>query len=65
MVQVHVHGLKGSQYLDNLDQRVRKPESHEVVRFSGEVDRIYAGTHGTIQVRHAPRALGSRLKVIT
>lgn len=49
---MHVHGLKGSKYLDNLDERVRKPESADVVRFSAEVDRIYAGTHETIQARH-------------
>ena len=54
MVQVHVHGLKGSEYLDNLDKRVRKPESQQVVRFSAEVDRIYANTHGTIQARQTP-----------
>ena len=50
MLQVHVDGLTNAHYLDNLDKRVRKLEEADTVQFLAEVDRIYAGSNGTIQV---------------
>ena len=49
MMQVHVDGLMGTHYLDNLDQRTSTPGAEDAVRFTGEVDRIYTGCHSTIQ----------------
>lgn len=48
--QIHVEGLKGTEYLDNLDSRKRKPEADDVLQFNSELDRIYVGVPGTVQV---------------
>lgn len=48
---VSVTGLKGVEYLDSLDGRQRKLESDEVIRFAGEVDRIYLNTSQTVKIR--------------
>ena len=52
VMQVHVDGLMGMHYLDNLDQRRSTLEAADAVRFTGEVDRIYTGCHNTIQAGH-------------
>ncbi len=47
--QVHIEGLKGTEYLDSLDGRKRKAEDGDVLQFNGEVDRIYTGVPGNLQ----------------
>ena len=47
--QVHIEGLKGTEYLDSLDGRKRQPEEGDVLQFNGEVDRIYTGVPGNLQ----------------
>ena len=49
-VQIHIEGLKGTDYLDSLDGRKRKLEVDDVLLFNGEVDRIYTGVPGNVQV---------------
>ena len=49
-MQIRIEGLKGTEYLDSLDGRKQKPEVDDVLLFNGEVDRIYTGVPGTVQV---------------
>jgi D-hexose-6-phosphate mutarotase len=49
-VQIHIEGLKGTEYLDSLDGRKRKSEVDDVLLFNGEVDRIYTDVPGNVQV---------------
>ena len=48
---VVVAGLKGVDYLDHLAAFVRKTETGDVIRFQGEVDRIYLDTPHTAIIR--------------
>lgn len=48
---VSVTGLKGVDYLDALENRQRKIETAEAVRFNGEVDRIYVNTPHAVEIR--------------
>ena len=50
-LQVHITGLKGTEYLDSLDSRKRQPEEGDVLQFNGEVDRIYTSVPGNLQAR--------------
>ena len=53
--QIHIEGLKGTEYLDSLDGRKRKPEVGDVLLFNGEVDRIYTSVPGNLQVSLSKR----------
>jgi len=46
-----VTGLKGVDYLDALENRRRKTEVNEAIRFTGEVDRIYLNTPHLVEIR--------------
>jgi len=48
---VNVAGLKGVDYLDALENRKCKTEADEVIRFTGEVDRIYVNSAHTTEIR--------------
>jgi len=48
---VAVTGLKGVEYLDSLENRQRKTESDEAIRFTGEVDRIYINSPLAVEIR--------------
>jgi glucose-6-phosphate 1-epimerase len=48
---VTVAGLKGVDYLDSLENRQRKTEADEAIRFKGEVDRIYVNSTQAIEIR--------------
>jgi len=48
---VSVTGLKGVDYLDSLESRLRKTETPDAIRFTGEVDRIYVNTPHTVEIR--------------
>ncbi|WP_051884743.1 D-hexose-6-phosphate mutarotase [Lysobacter antibioticus] len=45
-----VHGLERSPFLDCVRGNEPQPAADAPVRFEGEVDRIYAGTVGTVRV---------------
>lgn len=48
--QAAVTGLGGTEYLDSLDNRVRKKWEKDSVKFEEEVDRVYIKTKGTLKV---------------
>lgn len=61
ITQVGVHGLHAVQYLDSLQGRVTKRQQDEVLRFPGEVDRIYLNTPNEIII--ADEATGRHILV--
>ena len=48
---ISIHGLKGVHYLDKVVNFARKTETHDAIRISSEVDRIYLNTTGTVEIR--------------
>lgn len=50
---VGVSGLEGVDYLDKVGGAARKHQGPDPVRFTGETDRVYLGTHGTCTI-HDP-----------
>lgn len=48
--QAAVTGLGGTEYLDSLDSRIRKPWENDSVTFEEEVDRVYIKTKATLKV---------------
>ena len=49
-MQIAVGGLQGLQYYDNTTKTDDRQEREDVVRISGETDRIYKQTPNTINV---------------
>lgn len=45
-----IRNMQNLSYLDSLQNRVAKTESESIVKFNGEVDRIYLNTPDTIEV---------------
>ena len=58
---VSVHGLKGSKYLDKVENFAEKTETNEAIRVSSEVDRIYLNTTAPVEIEDA--RLGRRILV--
>lgn len=58
---VSVHGLKGVNYLDKVDGFAPKTESHDAIRVSSEVDRVYLNTPATVEIRDP--SLGRKILV--
>jgi D-hexose-6-phosphate mutarotase len=58
---VSVTGLKGTSYLDKVENFARKLEENESLRISSEVDRIYQNTSAPVEVID-PR-LGRKIRV--
>jgi D-hexose-6-phosphate mutarotase len=56
-----VAGLKGVEYLDQPADFARRTEADEVIRFTGEVDRVYLNTTATVEI-HDP-ILGRTIRV--
>jgi glucose-6-phosphate 1-epimerase len=52
---VGVRGLLGVPYLSKTEGMARRVEDEEVVRFSGETDRVYCGTEGTCVIEEPGR----------
>lgn len=50
IVKAGVRGLKGKKYLDSLQKRITCLENEDIVRFRGEVDRIYLQTGDVVVV---------------
>ena len=48
---VSVAGLKGVDYLDALENRKRKTEADDAIRFTSEVDRVYINSSQTVEIR--------------
>ena len=55
MRQVKLVGLEGLEFLDNTNDMAKGHQNDKDVTFSGEVDRIYLKTPGTLQVSHHGR----------
>jgi glucose-6-phosphate 1-epimerase len=58
---VSIQGLRGLDYLDKVASFARKQETHDVLRISSEVDRIYLDASGPVEILD-PR-LGRRLLI--
>ena len=58
---VSVTGLKGSSYLDKVEDFAKKTEENESLRIGSEVDRIYLNTIAPIEV--ADPRLGRRIRL--
>ncbi len=41
---ISIEGLEGTAYVDKVDQAILKASSGRPIRFTGETDRVYAGT---------------------
>ena len=48
---VSVVGLKGVDYLDQLNSFARRTESEDAIRIASEVDRIYLDTQHAVEIR--------------
>lgn len=58
---ISVSGLKGTSYSDKVENFVRKLEMDEVIRFTGEVDRVYTDTTAPVDILDP--TLGRRIRV--
>jgi len=47
---VSITGLKGTNYIDKVDNFVKKPETGEAIHVNGEVNRIYEDTNGPMEI---------------
>lgn len=59
--QVTVTGLKGADYLDQMENFVRKKETNEHIKIINETDRIYLNTESAVEI-HDP-SLNRRIKI--
>lgn len=50
IASVRVAGLKGAAYLDQPAGFARRTEADEMIRFAGEVDRVYLNTTDTVEI---------------
>lgn len=48
---VSITGLKGSSFIDRLDNSARKLESADAIRISSEVDRVFPDSTGPVEIR--------------
>jgi D-hexose-6-phosphate mutarotase len=53
IAQVAVTGLQGATYLDKVEGYAQKTETDDAIRVTGEVDRVYLDTPGTVEI-HDP-----------
>ncbi len=56
-----ITGLKGTSYLDKVDNFAQKPETADAIKISSEVDRIYCDTTGPVEI--VDPKLGRRILV--
>ena len=47
---ITITGLKGSKYLDQVEQFARKVDSEDSIRIGSEVDRLYLDTAATVEI---------------
>lgn len=55
IAETSIVGLKGLSYLDKVDNFAEKTETHEAIRISSEVDRVYLDATGPVEIRDAAR----------
>ncbi len=60
---IGVVGLKGCEYLDQVEKFARKTEGQDAIRINSEVDRIYLNTSAPVEILD-PR-LGRKIRVET
>jgi D-hexose-6-phosphate mutarotase len=53
IAQVSIAGLKGTTFVDKMDNSARKVESADAIRIEGEVDRVYVNTPDAVEIRDA------------
>lgn len=58
---ISITGLKGTQYMDKVDNFSRKTETADAIRINSEVDRVYLDTEMPVEI-HDPR-LGRRIVI--
>lgn len=58
---VDIAGLKGVEYMDNLQGMKKSVEDQEGVKFPGEVDRIYLGAPDVLEIKE--HGIGRTIKV--
>jgi len=59
--QIRVRGLKGTSYLDKVEQFALKQETNEEISITSETDRVYLDTESTVEV--VDPSLGRRLLI--
>ncbi|MEO6034428.1 MAG: D-hexose-6-phosphate mutarotase [Verrucomicrobiota bacterium] len=47
---ISVAGLKGGEFLDKVDGFARKTEANDLIKISGETDRVYVSTTSTVEI---------------
>jgi glucose-6-phosphate 1-epimerase len=50
---VIIKGLKGVDYLDQLEAFARKTETNDAIRIASEVDRVYLDTQHAVEIQDA------------
>jgi D-hexose-6-phosphate mutarotase len=59
--QISVTGLKGADYLDQMENFARKRETNDQIKITCETDRIYLNTESTVEILDAK--LNRRIRV--
>ncbi|MDB6057795.1 MAG: D-hexose-6-phosphate mutarotase [Verrucomicrobiales bacterium] len=59
--QISVTGLKGVDYLDQMENFARKTETNEAIKITSETDRIYLDTESTVEI--LDKKLNRRIRV--
>jgi glucose-6-phosphate 1-epimerase len=50
IAEIEITGLKGTAYIDKVDNFTRKVESADAIRISSETDRVYLDATGTVEI---------------
>jgi len=61
ITETAIGGLKGLSYLDKTDGFTQKVESAELIRISGEVDRVYLDAPGSVEI--SDRKLKRKIRI--
>ena len=64
VAEVEITGLKGTTYIDKVDNFTPKLESADAVRISSETDRVYLDTTGAVEVHDSRRHRKIRVEKI-
>jgi glucose-6-phosphate 1-epimerase len=48
--EMSVSGLKGVEYLDQMENFAKKKETHDRIKITGETDRIYLNTKSAVEI---------------
>jgi D-hexose-6-phosphate mutarotase len=61
ITETAIGGLKGLSYLDKADGFTQKAESAELIRISGELDRVYLDAPGSVEI--SDRKLQRKIRI--